>query len=558
MNLPWSAIWLSASVPGHTNRIRYPGRQWLNPLYRICGFLCVIAVVLSAFSPHYIYADESKDAAGESSNSEFIEKYGITAKDLEASKKLWQEMGLDSLPAYVRRGDFGDELAALQLSVDRRITAIEIPESVIAEANEKTSRFRKERSVQILLDVLHSNPDINRDHLYRAYTARPEAWRIAPMREIASIDVREVSPAQAKQGGEPITPPRIRWALEQLERGVPFGVAADQFSEPDSTPGGVVGTIYPDGHTNVDGLHVNTQLIEAAFALQSGEVSEPLRFPGGWRVLYCSDASDGHDRTFKEAEPLLADYMLEEWFWLKVEKRIEQAMFTDHLDLEPAGKWVIPALYERISRLPLQAYNRKLNATEILEGIWRYYQPREILEHEVQVSLEKVLFRNALLADSYLKTVDIPNAVEIESASKTETSPAGQFFIVDTRPRPDAKKPPLSISETVHQVREALQVASQEGVSLSKIAQDQEWNLTQLAQLPPVYHEQFSNMLESLEVGKISDVINAGPYVGLAFRLPDFELTKPLSDSEKQLEIYKACLETAGKTLPPLEEKQEK
>ena len=470
---------------------------------------------------------------------------GVTPEFLERNKSLWAELGYISLPARIRAGIHGDDLAAMQLLVDDWAAARVVNSTSITIAAGRSQRFRKERGVQRLLKQLDTEVEINEEHILNGYKLRREQLKIPETREIARI---VISTATGTFGEKEFA--KIQEIRERILNGEDFGDVADECSDDRHLQRGYLGIIRKDGKAGVHGGGLDAQFVQEAFKLHPGEVSEPVRLSDGWQLLYCTGEADERYPTYKEAKPGITEYLVQELYWIKIERCLRLAGMTPGLRLEPKHEWMIPALYEFLRRQPIEINNHHYNATEILDGLWKYYQPTEEDEDQVRISWEKEQVRKAYLAEMVLETYELPEHVEILSIPRTAVKRAGVFFIVDTELDPESASTPgqaadeesLTIQDYVEGIEYARNLAVEKGRRLIDYAKHFKWKLVKVSDLDSSHQTEVYRMLDGMEVGETSQAKAIGRYVVIASRTPDIEMEEPPSESQQAFDHRKTLL----------------
>ena len=259
--------------------------------------------------------------------------------------------------------------------------------------------------------------------------------------------------------------------------------------------------------------------------------------------------------TFEEAEPHLTAYMNNEAYWINIESALNRIRFRPGLQPEPSSAWVIPRLEEYLTQLPVKILERKLNATELLTGLWQAQQKRENAEDTAKISWEKQHYRIAYLAGPMIGAIELPEPIAARAAVPKVTERAGQFLIVDAGlpdesvvdaaqdgKRPSANARSQALQAVVKELNDALQRAAEGKESLVEIVDRTGWKRVTLQEIEPRFREVYSATLSRLEIGGMSDAVAVGPYVGLVFRTPDVKIETERSAAAAAVEYHKALL----------------
>lgn len=494
-------------------------------------------------------APPEMDVAGtETTPDDRQDYYGITAQELDRAKTLWSEIGYTDLASRIRMGLYGRDFAALQLRVERWAAEQVQDESLLSEAAELSNRFRQERSIQYVLKKFMEESPINEDYLREAYNLRQSELVYPATREIAMILVREESPDAPSNS----PPERIATALKRIQSGEPFSQVADEISEVTTPPHGYFGIVTESGGLQTAGFRMNDEIVREVFALKAGDVSHPLHVDQYWLLIQCLNAQPERQKSYDESKEEIRNYLLLELYWLKIERTLQAIQFYPGLAEESLGEWAIPALYHHLAAQQVQLMGRKLNPTEILQGLWRSYQQTEKLENEVRISWEKEQIRLAHLAQSIIPKIEIPPAEEAVPEVRTVTQPAGVFFIVDTGVActfDEDGKPTYTpegvatMQRFIHDVTAAFQLSVQKNQPLVEYAKKQGWNVKKLSEIEPVYREKFHQLIDDIPVGSFVQGLTNGPYVAIVLRREDSVTNVPLPQHEVALTRYRARLE---------------
>lgn len=471
---------------------------------------------------------------------------------------FWGEIGFDDLQSRFRTGEFGEEMAALQLRADRWAAAQIVDPATRSRAAAQERRFRKERSVQRLLSRLREQPPIHPQWMQTAYDMKRNELKYRATRELAQVIVRltTTTPGDTiREQAHEAAQATLNGLRERILNGESFDEAARELAARDSVSTGHLGTVLSDGTVQGARWRIPDRLLAAAFDLQKGDLSQPIRTENVWRLLYCIQATEERFMTFEEAKPHLTAYMNNEAYWMNIETALKGIRFQPGLQPEPSSAWVVPGLEEYLTRLPIEFFERELNATELLTGLWRVQQKRENAEDTAKVSWEKQHYRTAVLAGPAIGAIELPDPIAARATVPEVTEQAGQFLIIDADLPDEPVEEPAQDEQTegenarskalgvlIKDLNDALQHALSEEKSLAEIVDRTGWKRVNLQDIEPRFREVYSSTLSRLEIGGMSDAVAVGPYVGLVFRTPDVRIETKQSAAKTAIEYHKALL----------------
>lgn len=134
--------------------------------------------------------------------------------------------------------------------------------------------------------------------LREEYEANPERFVVPKTVEARHILIRAA--ADAPQETVAAAREKIGGILANIRAGQEFAELATQHSEDEGSrgEGGFLGAFQKQ--------EVVAPFADAAFALQPGETSEPVRTQFGWHLIKVEKVNEGRTRSFDEAKPVIA------------------------------------------------------------------------------------------------------------------------------------------------------------------------------------------------------------------------------------------------------------
>jgi peptidyl-prolyl cis-trans isomerase D len=136
------------------------------------------------------------------------------------------------------------------------------------------------------------------------YEANPDRFAVPRTVEARHILIRTA--ADAPPEADAAAREKTAGILAQIRAGQDFAALAKQHSQDEGSrdEGGFLGAFQKQ--------HVVAPFADAAFALQPGETSEPVRTQFGWHLIKVEKVNEGRTRSFEEAKPEISARMASE------------------------------------------------------------------------------------------------------------------------------------------------------------------------------------------------------------------------------------------------------
>jgi|GEM_PF-775239 len=211
-------------------------------------------------------------------------------------------IGSKEFDALATRKGRGEELDATARGeiVERLVAEKLLYTEALRQGIDKDPKIQKMMVNTLLKQDVYSSvktSDITEDHLKAYFEDHKDDFVVPAKAQVKRILIAPEGGAEADEAA---------WAAakteadavrgEVLERKADFRkLAQEKSAGAYARRGGDLGFVTQDGKPGIPG-----EVIEAAFALEKGDVSEPFRTKDGWNVVYVPNRRERVERTFEQ------------------------------------------------------------------------------------------------------------------------------------------------------------------------------------------------------------------------------------------------------------------
>ncbi len=245
-----------------------------------------------------------------------------------ACRKARRGGGLEELVPCYRELAEGMALEALVLA---EVGDVDRAASELGEGGGDYQQLRKHAFLDVYLRGLRDEIEIDAAEVEAAYQADPGRFRRPGQLSLSNIFRRHEDPAHPAQ-----TEAFLLGIKQRFEAGETFSALAREMSHSETRlRGGQVGRVSESD--------LPARLARVAFALDDGEVSDPVRVEGGAVLLHVQGIVDGAEPALEQARGLLRREL--------TANRIEQAISERVAGREPPAGSVVLELDELVEAL---------------------------------------------------------------------------------------------------------------------------------------------------------------------------------------------------------------